>query len=71
LAGDKWIHHPSAGRMGFEYTMLQVTGQPDVKFVVYTPLESDRSTAKLQALLRDLPEQTAGSSIPASRPQIV
>lgn len=65
LTGDKWINHPNAGRMGFEYTMLQVTGQPDMKFVVYTPLESDQSTAKLRALLRDLSAQRTISAIPA------
>jgi hypothetical protein len=65
FAGEKWILHPSAGRMGFEYTMLQVTGQPDMKFVVYTPLESGHSTAKLYALLRHLPAQTTSRSIPA------
>ena len=65
LAGDKHIQHPRAGRMAFEYTMLQVTGQPDTKLVIYTPLDSDNSAAKLQALLRERSAQTARPQLPA------
>jgi hypothetical protein len=52
--------------MAFEYTTLQVAGQPDMKLVVYTPLDADGSTRKLQALLRGRPSRESGRS----RPQI-
>jgi transcriptional regulator with XRE-family HTH domain len=51
LSSRKRIKHPIAGRMTFEYTSLQVTGQVDMKLVVYTPLETDQTAEKLGALL--------------------
>jgi transcriptional regulator with XRE-family HTH domain len=53
LAGHKRIQHPVAGRMTFEYTSFAVTGQPDMKLVVYTALEADGTVEKLGALLAD------------------
>jgi transcriptional regulator with XRE-family HTH domain len=50
-SAHKRIKHPVAGRMTFEYTGFEVTGQADMKLVVYTPLGSDHSVAKLDALL--------------------
>ena len=38
--------------MVFEYTSLSVSGQPDLKFVVYTPLEEEQTIRKLDALLQ-------------------
>lgn len=66
FTGHKGIQHPRAGPMAFEYTTLQVAGQPDMKLVVYTPLDADGSTRKLQALLRGRPSRESGRS----RPQI-
>jgi transcriptional regulator with XRE-family HTH domain len=51
LSSHKRIKHPVAGRMTFEYTSFEVTGQADMKLVVYTPLDSDRTVEKLDALL--------------------
>lgn len=51
LAGHKHIKHPVAGRMTFEYTSFAVTGQADMKLIVYTALEQNQSVEKLGALL--------------------
>jgi transcriptional regulator with XRE-family HTH domain len=51
LSSHKRIKHPLAGRMTFEYTSFEVTGQADMKLVVYTPLDSDCTVEKLGALL--------------------
>jgi transcriptional regulator with XRE-family HTH domain len=51
LSSHKRIRHPVAGRMTFEYTSLLVTGQADMKLVVYTPLAKDNTVEKLGALL--------------------
>jgi len=51
LSSHKRIKHPLAGRMTFEYTSFEVTGQADMKLVVYTPLDSDCTIEKLGALL--------------------
>jgi transcriptional regulator with XRE-family HTH domain len=52
VSGVKRIDHPSEGRMLFEYTSLAVSDQPDMKLVVYTPLDEERSNEKLKRLLR-------------------
>jgi hypothetical protein len=52
LSNHKRIKHPIAGRMTFEYTSLEVTGQIDMKLVVYTPLENDDTAKKLSTLLK-------------------
>jgi transcriptional regulator with XRE-family HTH domain len=49
--GFKRIDHPAAGRMLFEYNSLAVSDPPDMKLVVYTPLEEERSNEKLEGLL--------------------
>ena len=51
LAGHKRIRHPTGGLMLFEYTSFAITDRADMKLVVYTPLEEDRTAAKLAALL--------------------
>jgi transcriptional regulator with XRE-family HTH domain len=51
LSSHKRIKHPLAGRMTFEYTTFEVTGQADMKLVVYTPLDGDCTVEKLGALL--------------------
>lgn len=52
FAGHKRIRHPLAGRMTFEYTSLAVSDQQDMKLIVYTPLDEDRTITKLQGLMR-------------------
>jgi transcriptional regulator with XRE-family HTH domain len=51
LGSYKRIKHPVAGRMTFEYTSFEVTGQADMKLIVYTPLDRDHTAEKLDALL--------------------
>jgi transcriptional regulator with XRE-family HTH domain len=51
LAGQKRIQHALEGRMVFEYTTLAIIDRPDMKLVVYTPLEEDKTAAKLAHLL--------------------
>src|SRR5580658_3746362 len=51
LSSQKRIKHPVVGRMTFEYTSFAVTGSPDIKLIVYTPLASDQTAEKLDALL--------------------
>ena len=51
LSSQKRIRHQTAGRMVFEYTSFAVTDYPDMKLVVYTPLEEAQSVKKLEALL--------------------
>ena len=53
LAGQKRIDHPIAGRMLFEYSSFSVGDQPDMKLIVFTPLEDERTAQKLDRLLRD------------------
>jgi len=52
LTGCKRIDHPAMGRMLFEYTSLAVSDPPDMKLVVYTPLEEQRTGEKLERLLK-------------------
>lgn len=52
LSGHKRIRHPIAGSMVFEYSSFNVTGQADLKLIVYTPLAEARTVEKLEALLR-------------------
>jgi hypothetical protein len=37
--------------MNFEYTALAVIDRPDMKLVVYTPLDEDGTSEKLRVLL--------------------
>lgn len=53
LGNHKRIRHPIAGRMTFEYTTLEITGQAGIKLIVYTPLDQDHTVEKLADLLRD------------------
>jgi transcriptional regulator with XRE-family HTH domain len=54
LSSQKRIQHQTGGRMVFEYTSFAVTDHPDMKLVVYTPLEEAQSVKKLEALLHDV-----------------
>jgi transcriptional regulator with XRE-family HTH domain len=55
LAGQKRIDHPTAGRMLFEYSSLGVGDPPDMKLIVFTPLEDEGTIRKLERLLRARP----------------
>ena len=39
--GTKYIHHPSAGLIGMEYSAFAVDGRPDLGMVIYTPSTPD------------------------------
>lgn len=52
LTGTKRIQHPVAGRMLFEYSSFGVGDAPDVKLIVFTPLDEESSAEKLVRLLR-------------------
>jgi transcriptional regulator with XRE-family HTH domain len=52
LAGQKRIDHPIAGRMLFEYSSLGIGDPPDMKLIVFTPLEEEETVRKLERLLR-------------------
>lgn len=51
LSGIKRINHPVKGRMSFEHTGLTLTSRPEMKLIVYTPLDDDETTRKLTELL--------------------
>jgi transcriptional regulator with XRE-family HTH domain len=52
ITGHKRIDHPIGGRMVFEYTSLAIADPPDMKLVVYTPLEQEQTCEKLEQLLK-------------------
>ncbi|MBB3214200.1 transcriptional regulator with XRE-family HTH domain [Herbaspirillum sp. Sphag1AN] len=52
FTGHKRIKHPKSGRMTFEYTTLAVSDQPDMKLIVYTPIDEEKTALKLEGLLR-------------------
>jgi len=51
LSGIKRIDHPVKGRMSFEHTGLTLTNRPEMKLIVYTPLDDDETNRKLAELL--------------------
>jgi MmyB-like transcription regulator ligand binding domain len=48
---NKRIHHPTAGRMVFEYNSFSADDQSGAKLVVYTPLGEERTQGKMKELL--------------------
>jgi len=58
LAGRKRLNHPEAGRMEFEYSSFSVSNQPDMKLIVFTPLEEDGTARKLAQLLTKAPPRS-------------
>ena len=44
LTGQKRINHPVVGRMVFEFSSFSVNGSPDMKLVVFTPLEENTAS---------------------------
>jgi transcriptional regulator with XRE-family HTH domain len=69
LSSQKRIQHRTGGRMVFEYTSFAVTDHPDMKLVVYTPLEEAGSVKKLEALLRDEKPSENGHAAIGKRPK--
>lgn len=59
--GRKVLNHPTAGRLALEHTTFQVPDAPDLKLVVYTPLEADTATrlARLLAAAPGVPYDAA------------
>jgi transcriptional regulator with XRE-family HTH domain len=55
LAGKKRIDHPIAGRMLFEYSKFVAGDSPDMKLIVFTPVDDEGTIEKLERLLRDRP----------------
>jgi transcriptional regulator with XRE-family HTH domain len=53
LSGRKRVQHPISGRMVFEYTSLAVGDPANMRFVVFTPVNEERTAAKLSKLLRN------------------
>jgi hypothetical protein len=51
ITSRKSIKHSIAGRMCFEYSSLIIAEQPEMKLVVYTPLDEESTGAKLDRLL--------------------
>ena len=51
LTGIKRINHPAKGAMSFEHTGLSLTDRPEMKLIVYTPLDVDDTNRKLAELL--------------------
>lgn len=51
FAASKRIRHPEAGAMAFEYTSFNLSDRPDMKLVVFTPLDESGTQAKLTTLL--------------------
>jgi transcriptional regulator with XRE-family HTH domain len=49
---NKRIHHPTAGRMAFEYNSFTADDQSGAKLVVYTPLGDDYTQEKVKELLQ-------------------
>jgi transcriptional regulator with XRE-family HTH domain len=52
LSGRKRLQHPIGGRMVFEYTSLAVGEPANMRFVVFTAADEERTAAKLNGLLR-------------------
>ena len=63
LSGRKRIRHPIAGPMVFEYSSFNVTGQPDLKLIVYTPLAEAQTVDKLEELLQDEGDRPAAVAV--------
>ncbi|QBD75380.1 XRE family transcriptional regulator [Ktedonosporobacter rubrisoli] len=49
--GPRLLIHPHVGKMYFEHLVFQVQDAPDLKIIVYTPLEQEQTPLKLRHLL--------------------
>lgn len=52
VVGFKRILQPTVGHMVFEYTRLSVFDHSELKIVIYTPLEEENTSTKLNQLLQ-------------------
>lgn len=63
--GRKDFNHPQVGRLALEHITLRVPENPDLKVMIYTPLDEDDTSAKLRRLLNEFTEnatiQAAGT----------
>ena len=41
VSGTKFLMHPTLGRVGYDYTTFQANDDPQLKLVVYMPLQGD------------------------------
>jgi transcriptional regulator with XRE-family HTH domain len=69
FSSQKRIQHHIAGRMVFEHTSFAVTDHPDMKLVVFTPLEEAQSVQKLEALLRHMTANENDQAVVEKRPK--
>lgn len=60
LEGLKTFNHPQAGDLTFEYLSFQVIDAPDLKVVVYSPLDDTDTPAKLSQLLSEAASLSRG-----------
>lgn len=49
--GKKVLNHPQAGSLAFEHLMFQMYDEPDLKVIVYTPINEGDTAAKIRQLL--------------------
>jgi len=49
-SGTKRLRHPAIGEVDFEHVVLDVTDQPGLRLVTFSPADADRSAAVLAAL---------------------
>jgi hypothetical protein len=49
--GKKILNHPQVGYLAFEHIMFQVYDEPDLKVIVYTPLNEGETAVKIRQLL--------------------
>lgn len=55
--GKKELHHPLVGRLVLQPTTFQVTDAPDLRMVIYTPLEEANTAQKLAQLVEPMQVQ--------------
>jgi transcriptional regulator with XRE-family HTH domain len=67
FAGYKRIRHPKAGAMAFEYTSFALSDRPDMKLIVFTPLEEGGTPPKLEGLLGKVRKKSHAPLLPAKR----
>jgi transcriptional regulator with XRE-family HTH domain len=49
--GKKVLNHPQVGYLAFEHLMFQIYDEPDLKVIVYTPINEGETSAKIRQLL--------------------
>lgn len=49
--GKKVLNHPQVGYLAFEHLIFQVYDAPDLKVIVYTPIDEGETVAKIRQLL--------------------